>query len=91
MNGSSVRRLGVYGTISLSRRHRFLIENENYDGAIDDNVRDHERLVLPRSDGLRWWHKFFGRIDAEMNGPTRPRRSHVPENGHEGGYRFYRR
>ena len=50
----------------LSRRKQFL--NEAYDGTIDDNVRGHERLILP-TEHVRWWYELFGRTDAEMNGP----------------------
>lgn len=53
----------------LSRREQFL--NDKYNTTIDDNVRGQERLVLPGTGELRWWHELFGRTDAEMNGPTR--------------------
>ena len=55
----------------LSRREQFI--NDKYDATIDDNVRGQERLVLPGTGELRWWHELFGRTDAEMNGPTRNR------------------
>ena len=50
----------------LSRREQFI--NESYDGTIDDNIRGHERLVLPNGE-VKWWFELFGRTDAEMNGP----------------------
>ena len=50
----------------LSRRGQFL--NDKYDAMIDDNVRGHERLILPTSE-VRWWFEAFGRTAAEMNGP----------------------
>ena len=59
----------------LSRKEQFL--NDRYDATIDDNVRGQERLVLPESGELRWWHELFGRTDAEMNGPTRTTRNRV--------------
>ena len=51
----------------LSRKQQFL--NENYDATIDDNVRGQERLILPATNEVRWWHELFGRTNAEMNGP----------------------
>ena len=50
----------------LSRKDQFL--NENYDPTIDDNVRGKERLILPVTNQVRWWHELFGRTNAEMNG-----------------------
>ena len=50
----------------LSRREQF--QNEEYDGTIDDNIRGHERLILPTGE-VKWWFELFGRSDAEMNGP----------------------
>ncbi|RMD42060.1 hypothetical protein DV735_g3066, partial [Chaetothyriales sp. CBS 134920] len=50
----------------LSRKHEFL--NPNYDPVVDDKVRGKERLILPRTDEVRWWHELFGRTDEEMNG-----------------------
>ncbi|RMZ84120.1 hypothetical protein DV738_g661, partial [Chaetothyriales sp. CBS 135597] len=50
----------------LSRKHEFL--NPNYDPVVDDKVRGKERLILPRTDEVRWWHEVFGRTDEEMNG-----------------------
>jgi myotubularin-related protein 6/7/8 len=51
----------------LARRPEFL--NDKYDGTINDNERDHERLIFPHLDKVRWWHEVFGRTDIEMNGP----------------------
>ncbi|RMZ75566.1 hypothetical protein DV737_g5235, partial [Chaetothyriales sp. CBS 132003] len=50
----------------LSRKQEFL--NPNYDPVVDDKVRGKERLILPRTDEVRWWHELFGRSDEEMNG-----------------------
>ena len=61
----------------LSRKEQFM--NGNYDATIDDNVRGQERLVLPGTGELRWWHELFGRTDAEMNGPTK-----IPRNRSQG-------
>ena len=36
---------------------------------IDDNVRGQERLLLPLTSEVRWWHELFGRTNSEMNGP----------------------
>lgn len=58
----------------LSRREQFL--NDKYDATIDDNVRGRERLLLPASSEVRWWHELFGRTDAEMNGPSRAPQAH---------------
>ena len=52
----------------LSRKEQFL--NDKYDGSIDDNQREHERLVFPKVGEIRWWAELFGRTDAEMNGPV---------------------
>ncbi|KAI4186304.1 MAG: hypothetical protein L6R41_003574 [Letrouitia leprolyta] len=52
----------------LSRREMFL--NKEYDGGgVDDHVRGKERLLLPRTEEVRWWNEVFGRGDAEMNVP----------------------
>ena len=56
----------------LARKEQFI--NDRYDDTIDDHVRGQERLILPASGGLRWWHELFGRTDAEMNGPARNNR-----------------
>ena len=61
----------------LSRKEQFM--NSNYDATIDDNVRGQERLVLPGTSELRWWHELFGRTDAEMNGPAK-----IPRNRSQG-------
>ena len=57
----------------LSRKEQFI--NGNYDATIDDNIRGQERLVLPGTGELSWWHDLFGRTDAEMNGPTKTPRN----------------
>ncbi|KAL8720617.1 MAG: hypothetical protein Q9225_002553 [Loekoesia sp. 1 TL-2023] len=50
----------------LSRKDMFL--NKDYDGGgVDDHVRGKERLVLPRTEEVRWWSEVFGREDREMN------------------------
>lgn len=59
----------------LSRKEQFL--NEKYDSTIDDNVRGKERLILPDTSGVRWWHELFGRTDQEMNGPPPSQRRGV--------------
>lgn len=59
----------------LSRKEQFV--NDRYDATIDDNVRGQERLLLPGTGDLRWWHELFGRTDTEMNGPTRTTRNRV--------------
>lgn len=51
----------------LSRKEQFL--NDKYDETIDDNIRGKERLILPVTSEVRWWHELFGRTNAEMNGP----------------------
>ena len=56
----------------LSRREQFI--NSHYDASIDDNVRGKERLILPVSGEVRWWHELFGRTSTEMNG--RPPSAH---------------
>ncbi|RKF73183.1 Phosphoinositide 3-phosphatase [Golovinomyces cichoracearum] len=53
----------------LSRRSEFT--NKNYDSSIcDDRVKGKERLILPQSSKVRWWHEVFNRSDVDMNGPT---------------------
>ncbi|KAI9846923.1 MAG: hypothetical protein M1838_001109 [Thelocarpon superellum] len=53
----------------LSRKEQFL--NSAYTGPeIDDNAKDHERLLFPRVQEVRWWSEVFGRTDDEMNGST---------------------
>lgn len=61
----------------LSRKEQFI--NDKYDATIDDNVRGQERLVLPGTGELRWWHELFGRTDAEMNGPSRTTRNRAQD------------
>ncbi|TKA81582.1 hypothetical protein B0A49_00354 [Cryomyces minteri] len=51
----------------LSRRQQFL--NEKYEPVVDDNIKEQERLLFPRTKEVRWWSEVFGRTDAEMNGP----------------------
>ncbi|KAI4177158.1 MAG: hypothetical protein LQ343_000640 [Gyalolechia ehrenbergii] len=52
----------------LSRREMFL--NKDYDsGGVDDHIRGKERLLLPRTEEVRWWSEVFGRGDGEMNVP----------------------
>ena len=58
----------------LSRKEQFM--NERYDPTIDDNMRDHERLIFPKAGEVRWWHELFGRTNTEMNGhPARSTRT----------------
>ena len=62
----------------LARKEQFT--NDRYDDTINDHIRGQERLILPASGGLRWWHEVFGRADTEMNGPVRsirPLASHL--------------
>ncbi|KAL8737825.1 MAG: hypothetical protein Q9181_001316 [Wetmoreana brouardii] len=61
----------------LSRREQFL--NPSYEATIDDNVRGKERLVLPRTEEVRWWNEVFGREDREMNGPPSKTRTDINE------------
>ncbi|KAL9027369.1 MAG: hypothetical protein Q9196_004097 [Gyalolechia fulgens] len=53
----------------LSRREMFL-NKEYHGGGVDDHVRGRERLLLPRTEEVRWWSEVFGRADGEMNVPT---------------------
>ncbi|CAD0110725.1 unnamed protein product [Aureobasidium uvarum] len=50
----------------LSRRDMFI--NEQYDPTIDDNTSGRERIILPDTTQVKWWHELFGRTDTEMNG-----------------------
>lgn len=50
----------------LSRRDMFV--NDQYDPTIDDKVSGKERIILPDTNQVKWWHELFGRTDIEMNG-----------------------
>jgi len=50
----------------LARRDMFV--NDQYDPTIDDKVSGKERIVLPDTNQVKWWHELFGRTDVEMNG-----------------------
>ncbi|KAH0361858.1 protein phosphatase, partial [Aureobasidium melanogenum] len=52
----------------LSRREMWI--NDQYDPAIDDNTSGKERIILPDTNQVKWWHELFGRTDIEMNGTT---------------------
>ncbi|KAI5245146.1 phosphatases II [Aureobasidium subglaciale] len=55
----------------LARREMFL--NDQYDPTIDDKVTGKERIILPDTTQVKWWHELFGRTDSEMNGtPNAP-------------------
>lgn len=50
----------------LARREQFI--NDQYDPTVDDKVPGKERLILPDTTKVKWWHELFSRTDAEMNG-----------------------
>ncbi|THV85165.1 phosphatases II, partial [Aureobasidium pullulans] len=61
----------------LSRREMWL--NEQYDPTVDDKVPGKERIILPDTTKVKWWHELFGRTDLEMNGTAHAPTASLPK------------